>query len=104
MGSKDHTGLRLIEHFSGVHICGTTKESRIRHMSFPLMNRDPGLLLIVMSLLLSSCVTDANSQVPNIVASPIQEARFLTLGSIEQWITIRGANRANPVLLVVHGG
>jgi pimeloyl-ACP methyl ester carboxylesterase len=28
----------------------------------------------------------------------------VTLGGIEQWITIRGANRANPVLLIVHGG
>lgn len=37
-------------------------------------------------------------------ASPIQEARFVTLGGIEQWITIRGAARANPVLLIVHGG
>lgn len=35
---------------------------------------------------------------------PIQEARFVPLGGIEQWITIRGADRANPVLLIVHGG
>src|SRR5690242_18771071 len=34
----------------------------------------------------------------------IQEERFVTLGGIEQWITIRGSNRANPVLLIVHGG
>lgn len=38
------------------------------------------------------------------LAVPIQEARFVTLGGIEQWITIRGADRANPVLLIVHGG
>jgi pimeloyl-ACP methyl ester carboxylesterase len=25
------------------------------------------------------------------------------LGGIEQWITIRSANRSNPVLLIVHG-
>jgi len=40
----------------------------------------------------------------NPTVTPIQEARFVTLGGIEQWITIRGANRANPVLLLVHGG
>ena len=34
----------------------------------------------------------------------IQEERFVTLGGIEQWITIRGSNRANPTLLIVHGG
>jgi hypothetical protein len=31
----------------------------------------------------------------NTTATPIQEERFVTLGGIEQWITIRGANRAN---------
>ena len=34
----------------------------------------------------------------------IQEERFVSLGGIDQWITIRGANSANPVLLIVHGG
>lgn len=37
-------------------------------------------------------------------SGPIQEARFVSLGGIDQWITIRGASRANPVLLFVHGG
>jgi proline iminopeptidase len=73
-------------------------------MSFPQINKNPGLLLIATSLWLSSCVNAANLRVPNTIATPIQEARFLTLGGVEQWITIRGANRGNPVLLVVHGG
>jgi pimeloyl-ACP methyl ester carboxylesterase len=34
----------------------------------------------------------------------IDEGRYVTLGGIEQWITIRGENRANPVLLFLHGG
>jgi pimeloyl-ACP methyl ester carboxylesterase len=42
--------------------------------------------------------------VQNSTATPIQEMRYVTLGGIEQWITIRGASRANPVMLIVHGG
>jgi len=34
----------------------------------------------------------------------IDEGRYVTLGGIEQWITIRGEDRRNPVLLFVHGG
>jgi pimeloyl-ACP methyl ester carboxylesterase len=37
-------------------------------------------------------------------ATAIEEARFIRLGGIEQWITIRGANKNSPVLLIVHGG
>lgn len=32
------------------------------------------------------------------------EERFVPIGGIEQWISIRGENRHNPVLLVLHGG
>jgi pimeloyl-ACP methyl ester carboxylesterase len=34
----------------------------------------------------------------------IQEDRYITIGGIEQWISIRGEDRKNPVLLLVHGG
>ena len=34
----------------------------------------------------------------------IDEARYVEVGGIEQWITIRGEDRNNPVLLVLHGG
>src|SRR5690242_11136169 len=37
-------------------------------------------------------------------ANPIDEGRYVTIGGIEQWITIRGEDRANPVLLFLHGG
>ena len=36
--------------------------------------------------------------------TPIREASYVRIGGIDQWITIRGASRANPVLLIVHGG
>jgi pimeloyl-ACP methyl ester carboxylesterase len=34
----------------------------------------------------------------------IAEGMFVRIGGIEQWIQIRGENRKNPVLLVLHGG
>lgn len=34
----------------------------------------------------------------------IAEERYVSIGGIEQWMTIRGANCANPVVLIVHGG
>jgi pimeloyl-ACP methyl ester carboxylesterase len=37
-------------------------------------------------------------------ANPVDEGRYVALGGIEQWITIRGEDRSNPVLLFLHGG
>jgi pimeloyl-ACP methyl ester carboxylesterase len=34
----------------------------------------------------------------------IVEQRFITVGGIDQWIQLRGEDRNNPVLLVLHGG
>ena len=36
--------------------------------------------------------------------SGIDEASYVSIGGIEQWVTIRGQDRANPVLLFLHGG
>jgi pimeloyl-ACP methyl ester carboxylesterase len=62
------------------------------------------VVLLITSLCLSVCATSATLQASPAINAPIQEARFVTLGGIEQWITIRSANRSNPVLLVLHGG
>ncbi len=42
----------------------------------------------------------------NLEAAPtaIHEQGFVTIGGIEQWITIKGTNIDNPVVLFVHGG
>ena len=37
-------------------------------------------------------------------AQGIDEELFAPIGGIEQWISIRGQNRQNPVVLLVHGG
>ena len=37
-------------------------------------------------------------------AERIEEASFMTIGGIEQWVTIRGDDRGNPLLLLLHGG
>jgi pimeloyl-ACP methyl ester carboxylesterase len=34
----------------------------------------------------------------------IVEERYVRIGGVEQWIQIRGEDRTNPVLLVLHGG
>jgi hypothetical protein len=34
----------------------------------------------------------------------IDEATYVEIGGIEQWITIRGEDRKNPVLFFLHGG
>src|SRR5437660_11942541 len=74
-------------------------------MSFPRTNKtSSSWLLLATSLWLSNGMAAATPRPLNTTATPIQEERFVTLFGIEQWITIRGANRANPALLFVHGG
>ena len=34
----------------------------------------------------------------------IVEQRFVRVGGIDQWIQLRGEDRDNPVLLILHGG
>lgn len=36
--------------------------------------------------------------------NPIDESAYIKIGDIDQWVTIRGEDRNNPVLLILHGG
>jgi len=38
------------------------------------------------------------------LAQPIHEEKFVSIGGIEQWMTIHGADRTKPVVLFIHGG
>jgi alpha-beta hydrolase superfamily lysophospholipase len=37
-------------------------------------------------------------------AKGIDEESYVSIGGVEQWVSIRGQDRANPVLLFLHGG
>jgi pimeloyl-ACP methyl ester carboxylesterase len=37
-------------------------------------------------------------------AEPIDEGLFVSINGLDQWITVRGRDRRNPVLLWLHGG
>lgn len=41
---------------------------------------------------------------PARAAQSIDQSEYVTLGGLDQWISIKGDDLANPVLLVVHGG
>lgn len=63
-----------------------------------------GVLTLVLPTSASASARVATLRAAATTAAPMDEERFVTLGGIEQWITIRGSSRANPVLLILHGG
>jgi pimeloyl-ACP methyl ester carboxylesterase len=69
---------------------------------------------LLVGLVLALCVTAAGyrawrqhrNENALLIDSPsgIQEALFVEIGGIEQWIQIRGEDRRNPVILILAGG
>ncbi len=59
-------------------------------------------MLRYFAALLSLAMACALPQAAN--AKPINEEMYVKIGGIEQWITIKGSDSANPVILVLHGG
>jgi len=54
------------------------------------------LLLLATAVVLNECVEAQTKR--------IEEASFVTIGGIGQWVTIRGDDERKPVLLLLHGG
>ena len=54
------------------------------------------LLFLAVAVVLDECVEAQTRRV--------EEASFVTIGGIEQWVTIRGDDNRKPVLLLLHGG
>src|SRR4051794_9550399 len=54
------------------------------------------LLLLAVAGVLSECVQAQ--------ARRVEEASFVTIGGLDQWVTIRGDDDRKPVLLFLHGG
>lgn len=61
-----------------------------------------------MLLLLPLCASAKNASIPVAKCSQdnpsVNEEGFISIGGIEQWVTVHGANCSNPVLLFIHGG
>jgi hypothetical protein len=66
-----------------------------------MMVRSLSSSLCVAAMLLLATAIGANAQAPT---GQIARVLFVSLGGLEQWISIRGEDRSNPVLHVVHGG
>jgi len=63
------------------------------------------LVTVGLSLAYSSPVPDAAAQaLPDHAAPQVNEELFVRIGGIDQWITIKGDDRNNPVVLFLHGG
>src|SRR5262245_26132102 len=66
---------------------------------------------VVLALLFGGLLAyraDRQAQAAKVLAittkNGIQEGMFISIGGIVQWVTIRGEDRNNPIILLVHGG
>lgn len=65
------------------------------------------LLLLPFSAAVQAASNPSRPSEPGVTAclgQAVNEERFVPIGGIEQWVTIKGASCANPVVLFLHGG
>jgi pimeloyl-ACP methyl ester carboxylesterase len=62
-------------------------------------------MLVTISVAVSAQAHNFGAQAPQVTASEhVSEQSFVQIGGILQWITIKGEDRNNPVVLFLHGG
>lgn len=69
-----------------------------------LIGRMIGKMLAVMALMAAALAVLASPALAADGPAAIDEGQFVSINGQQQWVTIRGRDRANPVLLVLHGG
>lgn len=62
------------------------------------------LSMVVLSLVFPALAQQAGRTLHNRAPEPVKEEMFVQIGGIDQWITIKGDDRSNPILLFLHGG
>jgi len=61
--------------------------------------------VVILSLAYPASPQNAATQaLPVRTPEPVKEEMFVRIGGIDQWITIKGDDRNNPVVLFLHGG
>src|ERR1044071_8059068 len=65
-----------------------------------------GLLALAICVLFSATARaeKMTESAGSTAAIPVHEGMFVKIGGIEQWITINGADRTAPAVLILHGG
>jgi hypothetical protein len=58
----------------------------------------------VVCMLLRPFMRKRNAQKLASANSEINESRYVSINGVDQWITVRGQKKSNPVILIVHGG
>lgn len=63
----------------------------------------PTGILLVMLLAAFAHASDSSST-SAAAPTPVDEAGYVEIGGVEQWVSMRGDDRNNPIILVLHGG
>jgi pimeloyl-ACP methyl ester carboxylesterase len=72
--------------------------------SFKWLQAGMAVVCICTPFLAARADGKAGSPPPQASPNGIDEGRFININGLDQWVTIRGQNLDNPVLLYLHGG